>query len=140
MTTTASLAALNDDILAGGGEAVPMNRFRPNVVVENDRPWGEDGWAAIQIGDVVLDFAKPCVRCSVTTVEQDCGVRPSDEPLATLRRTRKSGDARVPGFLFGWNAVPRGQGRLSVGAPVSVVEEREPWPIGGSAHDRQLPF
>ena len=42
VTNTASLRALNALILSGGGEETPMTRFRPNIVIECDVPWGED--------------------------------------------------------------------------------------------------
>ena len=47
-----------------------MSRFRPNVVVAGVRPYEEDSWAALTIGDVTFDNAKPCSRCVVTTIDQ----------------------------------------------------------------------
>ncbi|RIX97292.1 MOSC domain-containing protein [Aureimonas flava] len=130
IATTASLRELNRRIVAAGGEAVPMSRFRPNIVVDGAEPFAEDGWATIGVGDVVLDLVKPCARCAVTTVDQDEGRRSGKEPLATLGRFRRSGDPRAPGVLFGWNAVARGTGILRVGDPVRVMERREGgWPL-----------
>lgn len=140
IASEASLLALNDDIVAAGGEAVPMDRFRPNIVISGGKAWDEDSWSSIEIGDVVIDLVKPCDRCSVTTVAQDEGRFAGDEPLATLRRTRRSGDSSVPGFLFGWNAVARGRGTIAVGADVAVASRRAPWPIGRTATGRDLPF
>ena len=119
-----SLRALNAAIVAGGGEAVPMSRFRPNVVIDGAEPWAEDGWATIRIGAVVLDLVKPCARCTVTTVDQQTGETAGSQPLDALRRIRFSADRRVPGVLFGWNAVPRGTGRIDVGDVVRVEAER----------------
>ena len=130
VATTASLRELNRRIVTTGGEAVPMSRFRPNLVVDGAEPFAEDGWAAISVGDVVLDLVKPCARCAVTTVDQDEGRRMGKEPLATLGRFRRSGEPKAPGVLFGWNAVPRAPGHLRVGDPVRVVETREGgWPL-----------
>ena len=129
VATTASLAALNDDILASGSEPVTIDRFRPNIVVEGSRPWAEDGWASIEIGGVILDLVKPCVRCAITTVDQTRGERASEEPMATLRRVRRSAGPRLPGALFAWNAVSRGTGRIAVGDAVTVLSERPRWPI-----------
>ncbi len=84
VATTASLRDLNRRIVTLGGEAVPMSRFRPNIVVDGAEPFAEDGWATIAVGDVVLDLVKPCARCAVTTVDQDEGRRRGKEPLATL--------------------------------------------------------
>lgn len=131
VATSASLRELNRRIVTGGGEAVPMNRFRPNLVVDGAEPFAEDGWATIRAGDVVFDLVKPCARCVVTTVDQDTGARAGKEPLAALGRSRRSADPRAPGALFGWNAVPRGPGTLRVGDAVEVVARREGgWPIG----------
>jgi hypothetical protein len=128
---TASLQALNTRMSERGAVAVPMARFRPNLVVETDEPFVEDRWARIAVGDVELDFVKPCARCVVTTTDQVTGrVAEDKEPLATLATFRRSRDRRVPGVLFGWNAVPRGGGGMRVGQPVEVVESREPWPVG----------
>ncbi len=95
------------------------------------------GW----IGEAELDLVKPCPRCTVTTVDQDAGVFAGGEPLDALRRVRMSGDRRVPGVLFGWNAVPRRLGTLRVGDPVEVLASREAWAIrperpAGAASER----
>jgi uncharacterized protein YcbX len=130
IASTASLEAVRR---AGGGPDLPMERFRPNLVIEGAPPWAEDSWARIGVGAVELELAKPCARCIVTTVDQARGAFAGDEPLATLRRIRLSGDRRVPGVLFGWNAIPRRFGRLSVGDAVEVLETRAPWPIRAPA-------
>ncbi len=130
VATSASLRELNRRLVLAGAEPVPMNRFRPNLVVDGAEPFAEDGWAAIEAGGIVFDLVKPCARCVVTTIDQDTGHREGKEPLATLARTRRSADARAPGALFGWNAVPRTPGRLRLGDEVRIVERREAgWPI-----------
>lgn len=140
VVTAASLDALNDRLVGKGADPVPMERFRPNVVVEGTDPWADDEWATIRVGDIVLDLVKPCARCTVTTVDQDRGERVGDEPLRTLREGRFSADRRVPGVLFGWNAVARGSGTLRVGDPVEVLEHRSPWLIrGGETMGRGAP-
>ena len=47
ITSTGSLDALNQALVAKGGAPVPMNRFRPNIVVESDEAWAEDRWATL---------------------------------------------------------------------------------------------
>lgn len=121
VTNTASLAALNAHIEAGGEQAVPMQRFRPNIVVESDEPWGEDGWDALQIGDVILDLVKPCTRCIMTTLDQKSGAKQGREPLRSLKALRTSPDPRNPGVIFGMNAVARTLGRVNVGDKVKRV-------------------
>ncbi|MEV0979384.1 MOSC N-terminal beta barrel domain-containing protein [Streptomyces sp. NPDC049915] len=121
LTTTASLDALNS-LLAQGAHAhegpLPMNRFRPNVVVAGTEPWAEDGWSRIAIGEVVLRVAKPSGRCVVTTTDQDTAVR-GKEPLRTLGRHRRFGKQLV----FGQNLVPLSPGTIRVGDPVRVLDD-----------------
>lgn len=128
ITTTASLAALNADMAAHGEDAVGMERFRPNIVIETEQSWAEDHWAAIEIGGICFDLVKPCARCIMTTQDQESGSREAANPMPAMGRIRMSADRRVPGPLFGWNAVPRGEGRLALGDAVRVIEKRpEGW-------------
>jgi len=108
-----------------------MERFRPNIVVETDEPFVEDGWTEIAIGDAELALVKPCARCVVTTTDQETGAVATDnEPLATLATFRRSVDRRTPGVLFGWNATVTSGGNVFVGQPVEVLATRaEPWPV-----------
>ena len=123
VTTTGSLAALNADMAGNGEGSVGMERFRPNIVVDCNEAWAEDRWAAIEIGGIPFDLVKPCARCIMTTQDQQTGSREVANPMPAMGRIRMSADRRVPGPLFGWNAVPRGEGRLSLGDTVRVVEE-----------------
>ncbi len=115
VTNTASLTALNALITSDGGAVIPMTRFRPNIVIESDAPWGEDNWKSLRIGDVVLDLVKPCARCIITTLDQTTGDKQGREPLRALKSLRTSTDPRNPGVIFGMNAVPRRCGKISVG-------------------------
>lgn len=125
-----SLGALNRAIVDGGAKAVPMSRFRPNIVVSGTGAFAEDRWKTIAVGGVLFDLVKPCARCVVTTIDQAGGRPDGPEPIASLARTRLSADRRVPGVLFGWNAVPRQRGTLSTGDRVEVTATREEgWPV-----------
>jgi hypothetical protein len=95
---------------------VPMDRFRPNIVVDGCKPHAEDGWASIRIGEVDFDVTKPCARCVVTTTDQETGER-GREPLQTLASYRTE-DGRV---LFGQNLVQRGTGTVRVGDDVEIL-------------------
>jgi uncharacterized protein YcbX len=119
LTTTASLDALNS-LIAEGEHAhegpLPMNRFRPNMVVSGTGPWAEDGWSRVTVGEVAFRVAKPCGRCVVTTTDQGTADR-GREPLHSLGLHR-----RVDGKLvFGQNLVPVGPGTIRVGDPVRIV-------------------
>jgi uncharacterized protein YcbX len=121
--TTASLADLGRRL----GEPLPMDRFRPSIVVANDEPWAEDEWASIRIGCVQLDLTKPCARCSVTTVDQALGQRRSKEPLRTLATFRFLQVPGISGVIFGQNAIARSLGRIAVGDDVTIIA-RQPRP------------
>jgi uncharacterized protein YcbX len=92
---------------------LPMNRFRPNLVVSGCGPYGEDAMSAFRIGAVRLRVVKPCDRCVITTTDQETGAR-GPEPLRTLATYRRS-DGKV---FFGQNVVHEGTGRLDVGGAV----------------------
>ncbi|ROQ27096.1 hypothetical protein EDD98_6753 [Streptomyces sp. PanSC19] len=120
VTTTASLDALNS-LIAQGDHAdegpLPMNRFRPNLVVEGTAPWVEDGWKRLAVGEVTFRVARPCGRCVVTTTDQITAER-GKEPLRTLARHRTS-DGRV---VFGQNLVPEHTGTVRVGDAVKILD------------------
>jgi hypothetical protein len=106
-----SLADLNRRLT----DPVPMNRFRPNLVVAGGGPYDEDGWGSIEIGGVRLQVVKPCDRCLVTTTDQATGER-GKEPLRTLATYRKVGGE----VMFGQNVVHENTGRLRVGDSVTI--------------------
>jgi uncharacterized protein YcbX len=124
IATTASLAAVNAEIERAGGTAVPMRRFRPNIVVDCDDAWAEDFWRVLRIGGAEFELVKPCDRCVVTTKDQETGEATGKEPLASLARLRRSADPRLNGVLFGWNAAPRTLGQIAVGDAVEILERR----------------
>ncbi|WP_234188561.1 MOSC domain-containing protein [Shinella sp. NM-101] len=130
VTTTGSLADLNRTLVAKGQEPVGMDRFRTNILVSCEEPWEEDFWQAIEVGGVAFDLVKPCARCIMTTQDQTTGERIGGNPIQGLAEKRMSADRRVPGVLFGWNAVPRGEGEIRLGDAVRVTGTRtERWPM-----------
>ena len=116
----ASLADLNARLAAKGSPALPMNRFRPNVVVAGLEPYDEDHLDTIAADGVVLKLVKPCTRCQIPTTDQQTAAR-GVEPLATLAEYRL--DRKLDGVAFGMNAiVVEGAGRpLAVGATASCA-------------------
>jgi uncharacterized protein YcbX len=84
-------------------EPVPMERFRPNIVLQGLPAFAEDRIASIQIGAVTLRLVKPCTRCVITSTDQSTGER-STNPLPVLRKFRFDRD--LLGVTFGENAVP----------------------------------
>ncbi|HEY6482916.1 MAG TPA: MOSC N-terminal beta barrel domain-containing protein [Steroidobacteraceae bacterium] len=89
-------------------QPVPMERFRPNVVVSGLAEFAEDHIASLQAGDVTLRLVKPSTRCIITSTDQRTGER-STNPLPVLRTFRF--DGKLKGVKFGENAVvARGAG------------------------------
>jgi uncharacterized protein len=112
-----SLADLNRRL----AEALPMNRFRPNVVVRGSgEAYAEDCWSRIRIGDVECSLVKACARCVTTTTNQLTAERKA-EPLVTLATYRL-----VPGgVLFGQNLIHHTPGVLRIGDSLEVLASRE---------------
>ena len=121
IASQASLDDLNRRLAAHGEAPLPMNRFRPNVVVAGCEPYAEDTWARIEIEGVAYAVVKPCVRCAVTTTDQATSAR-GREPLRTLATYRKT----AKGAIFAQNAVNLGTGTIGVGSPVTVREYQAP--------------
>lgn len=94
----ASLADLNERL----PEPIPMERFRPNIVLEGLPPFAEDRIASLRIDDVTLRLVKPCTRCVIPSIDQQTG-EPSTNPTAALRKFRF--DRTLRGVTFGENAV-----------------------------------
>jgi hypothetical protein len=114
----ASLDELNRRL----AEPVPMDRFRPNLVVSGTGAFEEDGWRRIRIGSVEFRIVKPCARCVLTTVDQEKGVRTGAEPLRTLAAFRTSLLNGKPKVLFGQNLIAAGFGNVRVGDRVEVLD------------------
>ncbi len=114
VTTTDSL----DDLNARLPEPLPMNRFRPNIVVAGCTPWEEDEWRRARIGPVWVRLPKACDRCVVTTTDQLTAER-GVEPLRTMATFRRWTDGKV---YFGVNGIPDGVGTILVGDRVEPVE------------------
>jgi hypothetical protein len=96
--SSGSLADLNSRMT----EAVPMSRFRPNIVLEGLPPYAEDTLRELGIGAVRLRLVKACTRCTTTVVDQDTGEQGSN-PLPALRAYRY--DPELLGVTFGQNAL-----------------------------------
>ncbi|QHC22906.1 MOSC domain-containing protein [Streptomyces sp. GS7] len=133
LLTRSSLTLLDRRLAEHGAPPVPMNRFRPNIVVDTGPGQGHDSdrgdWAAvphaedrarrISIGGAELGYAKLAVRCAVTLVDQETGARQRREPLRTLAGYRRAASG---GVVFGAKFSVVRPGKLSVGDDVVVPE------------------
>jgi uncharacterized protein len=94
----ASLADLNTRMPV----PIPMERFRPNIVLSGLAAFEEDRIELLKIGAVTLRLVKPCTRCIITSTDQKSGAR-STNPLPVLRKFRFN--RTLLGVAFGENAV-----------------------------------
>jgi uncharacterized protein len=109
----ASLEDLNQRL----SQAVPMNRFRPNLVATTSIPFEEDQWKSIRIGETLFHLLKPCARCVLTTIDQQTGMA-GKEPLKTLSSYRTTNNK----VLFGQNLIWGRQGiQITQGDKLEVV-------------------
>jgi len=115
IVSQASLDDLNQRLTT----PLPMNRFRPNLVIAGSGPFAEDTWKLIRVGDILFDVVKPCARCAITTTDQATAVR-GKEPLHTLAAYRTvNGEV-----MFGQNAIHHTEGRIALGDVVEILETR----------------
>ncbi|MGW1071223.1 MOSC domain-containing protein [Streptomyces sp. NPDC002537] len=119
LASVSSLDDLNSLISQGDHPdegPLPMNRFRPNVVVGNTAPWAEDDWRRVRIGDVTFRAVKLCSRCVVTTTDQRTAER-GKEPLRTLARHHRINKKAI----FGTNLIPEHTGVVCLGDDVEIL-------------------
>ena len=102
----ASLDDINAKLAQAGRDRLPMNRFRPNVVVDGIEAFEEDFVTAFHDGDISLRPVKPCARCPIPAVDQATGI-PGPDPLDILQA---------------WRANPRMHGAVTVGMNVIVQD------------------
>jgi len=111
-----SLADLNAHLAADGKPPVPMNRFRPNIVVKGMvAPFAEDNMPNLKIGNVEFRAPKKCTRCKLTTVDQDRGEFSGPEPLDVLHSYREVMPDDKNAVCFGMNLIHLNNGVISVG-------------------------
>jgi uncharacterized protein len=101
-----------EDLNSRMPERIPMERFRPNIVLGGLPPWAEDHIETLNIGELTLRLVKPCTRCTIPSVDQRTG-EPSTDPGPVLRKFRFSKALR--GVTFGENAVIAAGGRCEIG-------------------------
>jgi len=104
-----------EDLNSRMEQALPMDRFRPNIVFRGGSPYQEDELWAFSIRDIQFQGVKPCARCPIPTIDQATAER-GKEPLQTLARYRMR-DNKV---YFGQNLIHQGRGEIAVGDPILV--------------------
>jgi len=115
---------------------LPMNRFRPNLVVQGSDPFDEDNWSRIRVGEAIFWVVKPCARCVMTTVDQSRGEFDGKEAFKRISTFRMAKDwfpnsydslgQTANAVLFGENLIPENPGTtVRVGDAVEVLETRK---------------
>ncbi len=118
VTSESSLDGLNEKIASRGAEPVPMDRFRPNIVIAGwPEVHREDDIRSMTVGGVELGYAKTCIRCTVPMVDQETGAKAGPEPIRSLADYRRVPDG---GVSFGALMAVTRPGQLSVGDEVIV--------------------
>ena len=122
----ATLADLNSRL----DDPLPMNRFRPNLVVSGSSAFAEDAWDKVRIGEAVFRSTKPCERCVMTTVDQSKGEFTGKEPLKTLASYRMAKNVmpdRYDSLGVGATAVLFGQNLIAeaIGATIRIDDKIE---------------
>lgn len=103
-----------DDLNSRLPSPLPLDRFRPNVLLDGCGPYAEDAIRGLENEHMRLRLVKPCTRCVITTTDQATAVPQGDEPLRTLKTYRW--DGTLHGVKFGQNAIVERPGRLEVGS------------------------
>jgi uncharacterized protein YcbX len=120
LTTQASLDELNRTC----PEEIKMAQFRPNLVIQGNKPFEEDRWKRIKIGEVEFENVKPCIRCIFTTLNPETAERlKKGEPLKTLGKFRLLPEK---GITFGINMIAVSTGVINVDDKVEILEYQQP--------------
>lgn len=114
LISEASLADLNERL----AQPVPMDRFRPNIVISGTLPFAEDTMKEFRINDTVFYGVKLCGRCVVTTIDQQ-NAEKTKEPLKTLASFRTINNK----VCFGQNVISSGSGEIRNGDEIEIVAE-----------------
>lgn len=136
VANASSLAELNERLEEKGEDSIPIERFRPNIILESDRdiPWEEDEWKTLRFGDgkeaFIADLPLRCARCLVPNVDAKTAEKHAKEPWTTLMSYRRIDEGIKFKPCFGMLCAPRNEGELYVGMSVTVIEttKKHSWP------------
>jgi uncharacterized protein YcbX len=105
-----------DDLNARLPTPVPMDRFRPNLVISGADAYAEDNWAELRIGEARLSLVKPCARCAVPGIDQQSAERDPHINRVLARYRRRDG-----AIYFGMNAIAPVNAHFAIGQNVECL-------------------
>jgi molybdenum cofactor sulfurtransferase len=94
LINSASLNALNREIMKRGGKPASPDVFRANIVVGSENQaskslaYSEDFWGRLRIGEQEFETMGSCQRCHMVCINQQTATK-GNEPFVTLSRTRR---------------------------------------------------
>jgi len=100
LISQASLEDLNQRLQHKNLSPVPIERFRPNLLIEGCDAYAEDQWTSFDLSGNRFHGVKPCSRCIMTTIDPVTGTK-GVEPFQTLKEYRMRGKKAY----FGQNAL-----------------------------------
>jgi len=110
-----------DDLNEKIADPVPVERFRPNIVVGGLDAYVEDQMTVISNEQCRFTHVTGCERCTIVNVDHVTGKVQGKEPLNKLSKYRRIKDGYDSGILFGNYFVVEGLGKLKVGDILDVV-------------------
>jgi uncharacterized protein YcbX len=119
----ASLDRLNSELESNSLRRLPMNRFRPNIVVQGLEPFTEHEMSGLDAERYQLKLCAPCERCVVTTIDQETAEKdPNRQPFKTVARINPMpGNEKAPAFAQ-YATLTRGAGqRIELGDRIEAI-------------------
>jgi len=116
LTSETALEDLNARLQKAGSTAIPMDRFRANIVIQGATLAEDDHWSALTIHNAKFRASNSCKRCKVITIDQTTGEFHSRDPILTLATYRGDGKS----VTFGQHLLVERAGTISVGDAITV--------------------
>ena len=121
-----NLASVHDlaSKLAPGAPPLSIKNFRPNIIITGGKPYAEDDWRRIKIGNAEYDVSCRTTRCLMPNVDQSTGKKNRSEPNRTLMEHRRIDKGDETHACLGMQMVPIAEGRreMKVGDEIEVLE------------------
>ena len=109
-----------DDLNSKLSEPVPVQRFRPNIVVSGLDAYDEDSLSQMSHPQVEFSHVSPCERCVIVNTDHELGIINGKDPLNTLSKYRRIENKYDSGIVFGNYFNTEGNGLVKVGDELEV--------------------